>query len=38
MRRVAIMLGLTFTVGIAFGVIGNQLLNAQQQPIKRFRN
>ena len=34
-RRVAIMLGLTFAVGIAFGVIGNQFLNAQQPPIKR---
>src|SRR5215510_2898764 len=35
MKRVAIMLGLTFAVGIAFGVIGNHLLNAQQPPIKR---
>ena len=35
MRRVAIMLGLTFAVGIAFGVIGNRFLNAQQPPIKR---
>jgi hypothetical protein len=35
MRRVAIMLGLTFAAGIALGVIGNQILNAQQLPIKR---
>lgn len=35
MRRVAIMLGLTVAVGIAFGVIGNQVLNAQQPTIKR---
>jgi hypothetical protein len=35
MRRVAIALSLTFVVGIAIGVIGNQFLNAQPQPIKR---
>ena len=35
MRRVATMLGLTFALGIALGVIGNQFLDAQQQPIQR---
>ena len=35
MRRVSIMLVFTFTGGIALGVLGDQILNAQQQPIKR---
>ena len=35
MRRVAIVLGLTFAVGIALGVIGNRSLSAQEQPLKR---
>ena len=35
MRRVGIMLGLTFAFGIALGVIRNQFLNAQQPSIKR---
>jgi quercetin dioxygenase-like cupin family protein len=35
MRRATIMLGLTFAVGIAFGVLGNQFLNAQPPPLKR---
>ena len=36
-RALALMLGLTLAVGIALGMIGTQLLNAQQkqEPIKR---
>ncbi len=35
-RTLALMLGLTLAVGIALGMIGTQVLNAQQQaPIKR---
>ncbi len=35
-RTLAFMLGLTLAVGIALGMIGTQVLNAQQQePIKR---
>ena len=35
MRRIALVLGLTFAVGIAVGVIGYQVLNAQQVQVKR---
>ena len=35
MRRMAIILGLTFAFGIALGVISNQFLNAQQPSIMR---
>jgi len=29
------MVGLTLAVGIAVGVIGGQILNARQEPVKR---
>ena len=35
MRRVGIMLGLTFAFGIALGAVRSQFLNAQQPSIKR---
>lgn len=35
MKRVGLVLTLTLTVGIALGVIGTQVLNAQQAPMKR---
>jgi quercetin dioxygenase-like cupin family protein len=35
MRRTAFIAALTLIVGIAAGVIGTQVLNAQQEPIKR---
>lgn len=35
MRRTALLLGLTLAVGITVGVIGDWVLNAQQEPIKR---
>ena len=35
MRRTALMLALTLTVGIALGVFGSRILNAQQEPVKR---
>ena len=35
MRRVAILLGWVFAVGIALGAIGNPVLKAQQPPLKR---
>ena len=35
MRRTAIMLGLTLAIGIALGAMGERLLSAQQEPIKR---
>ena len=35
MRRTALMLGLALAAGIAVGVIGDQVLNAQQEPVKR---
>ena len=35
MRRLALTLGLTFVVGIAGGVIADQVLTAQQAPVKR---
>jgi hypothetical protein len=35
MRRSAITLSLTLALGITLGVLGNQFLSAQQQPIKR---
>lgn len=35
MKRMALMLALTLTVGIVVGVVGNQVLNAQQEPVKR---
>jgi len=34
MKRMALMLALSFTVGIVVGVVGNQVLNAQQRPMK----
>lgn len=34
MRQTALMLSLTLAVGITAGVIGNQVLHAQQEPIK----
>ena len=34
MKRMAIMLTLALVVGIAVGVIGTQLLHAQQEPVK----
>lgn len=34
MRRTVSMLGLTFVLGIAVGLTGNQLLSAQQAPLK----
>jgi len=35
MKRTAVMLAVTLTVGIALGVIGSRSLNAEQQPLKR---
>ena len=35
MKRMALMLALTFAVGIVVGVVGNHVLNAQQAPFKR---
>ncbi|MGH8064342.1 MAG: cupin domain-containing protein [Candidatus Entotheonellia bacterium] len=35
MKRMACMLALTLAIGIALGVIGNQVLSAQQQPVTR---
>jgi quercetin dioxygenase-like cupin family protein len=35
MKRMAYMLALALVVGIVMGVVGNQFLNAQQQPVKR---
>lgn len=35
MKRTALMLILALIVGIAIGVVRNQWLNAQQQPVKR---
>lgn len=35
MKRTGLLLSLTLTVGIALGVIGTQVLNAQQEPMKR---
>lgn len=35
MKRTVIMLTLALAVGIAVGMIGAQLLNAQQEPVKR---
>ena len=35
MKRTALTLALTFAVGIVVGVVGNHVLNAQQQPVKR---
>lgn len=35
MKRTGLLLSLTLTVGIALGVIGTQVLNAQQAPMKR---
>jgi len=34
MRRRVLMLALAFTVGIVVGSVGNQVLNAQQEPVK----
>ncbi len=34
MRRATLIISLTLAVGIAGGVIGNQVLHAQQEPIK----
>lgn len=35
MRRTAIILGLTLAVGIALGALGDRILHAQQQSVKR---
>lgn len=35
MRRTAVMLALALAAGIVVGVIGDRVLNAQQQPLKR---
>ncbi len=35
MKRTALIIGLTLAVGIALGAIGNQILHAQQEPLKR---
>lgn len=35
MKRMGLLLTLTLIVGIALGVIGTQVLNAQQAPMKR---
>ena len=35
MKRMAFMLALALVVGIVMGVVENQFLNAQQQPVKR---
>ncbi|MDD5558097.1 cupin domain-containing protein [Candidatus Methylomirabilis sp.] len=35
MKRTGLLLSLTLIVGIALGVIGTQVLNAQQAPMKR---
>ena len=35
MKRTALLLGMTLAVGIAVGVIGNKVLNAQQAPASR---
>lgn len=35
MKRMVILLGMTLAVGIAVGIIGDRILNAQQEPIKR---
>lgn len=35
MKRTCILLGMTLAAGIAVGVIGDRILNAQQEPIKR---
>ena len=35
MHRTVVMLTLALVVGIAVGMLGNQVLNAQQEPIKR---
>ena len=34
MKRMAILLSVTFVMGLVLGTIGNQVLNAQQQPLK----
>ena len=35
MKRTVVMLTLTLAVGIALGMVGSQVLNAQQEPVKR---
>ena len=35
MRRTALMLGLTLAAGITVGMVANQLLHADQEPVKR---
>ncbi len=35
MKRTALMLGMTLLVGMYLGVIGNQILHAQPEPIER---
>jgi quercetin dioxygenase-like cupin family protein len=35
MKRMAFMLALALVVGVVMGVVGDQFLNAQQQPVKR---
>ncbi len=35
MKRRVLTLSLTLVVGISLGIIGGQVLNAQQEPVKR---
>jgi quercetin dioxygenase-like cupin family protein len=35
MKRTVVMLTVALAMGIALGIIGNQVLNAQQMPMKR---
>jgi quercetin dioxygenase-like cupin family protein len=35
MKRTVVMLPLTLAVGIALGMVGSHVLNAQQEPVKR---
>ncbi len=35
MKRTALLLSLTVVIGIAIGIIATQVLNAQQEPIRR---
>ena len=34
MKRMAIAVGVTFLLGLVLGIIGTQVLNAQQEPVK----
>ena len=35
MKRTAFVIGLTLAVGMYLGAVGNQILHAQQEPVKR---